>query len=173
MVKNGDREEQPHATQDCPERELLYHHLLSSIKQNTTHYNFLMQRVLTSAGFLSLAFTVLVVQYPGLLRDALTSYNPAMFFWALGILASLAVFIYNFWQAVVPQKFSPVYDPSLLEEDYGDEPCAVYGRLIADTNDALGKNNQLNSALARKLDIIVTSALVALVLMGGLIIYAT
>jgi len=171
MGKN-EQEEQDHTAQGCPERELLYRHLLSSIEQNTTHYNFLMQRILTSAGFLSLAFTVLVVQYPSLLRGALASHNPALFFWAIGILASLAVFVYNFWQAVVPQKFSPVYDPSLLEKDYGDEPCAVYGRLIADTNDALGKNNQRNSALARKLEVIVASALVALVLMGGLIIYA-
>jgi len=173
MGKSAEREEQSHTVQDCPEVELLYRHLLSSIEQNTAHYNFLMQRILTSAGFLSLAFTVLVVQYPGLLRDALTSYKPAMFALALSILASVAVFLYHFVAAVRPQAARPIYAPKFLKEDFGKEPCEVYSQLASDMNQALDFGRERNGAIATHLDYIVKSALLGLLLLGFLIVYAS
>jgi len=173
MGKKNTRKNQLNTARACPELELLYEHLLASIQESSARYNYLMQRVLAAGGFLSLAFTILVVQYPHLIREALTSYRSAMFALGASILASLGVFLYNFVVAMNPQAARPIYDPKFLDEDFNKEPCDIYAQLTSEMREALKTNNQKNEQFAKRLERIVASALLSLVLLGVLVIIAS
>jgi len=173
MGKKNNQEGQSDTEQACPELELLYRHLLASIRESSERYNYLLQRVLAAGGFLSLAFTILVVQYPHLIRGALASYKPAMFALGASILASLGVFLYNFVAAASPQDARPIYDPKFLDEDFNKESCDIYAQLTSEMREALKVNNAKNERIARRLELVVASALLSLVLLGILVIIAS
>ena len=165
------REEKAASARDCEHLEVLYHHLMAAIEDTSRGYDALMQRVLITASFLTLALGTLMGEHAALFRESMFSCSGLLNFLSLGALLAMVTFIVTFWLAATPKKTRAVYAPSAVDTDRHKDACELYNQLVSDLKETLKKNKGLNSELGVLLSWLVTSALLALVLLGVLVVY--
>lgn len=168
-----EKREEAASTRECEHLEVLYHHLMAAIEDSSRGYDALMQRVLITASFLTLALGTLMGEHAALFRESMFSVSGLLNFLSLGALFAMVVFIAAFWLAAKPKRARAVYAPSAMKDDFHKTPCELYEQLASDLAKTLKESERLNGSLGALLLAVITSALAALVLLGILVVYAT